>query len=166
MNGKSAKISGPRPPSLTFFSLLRCTTRRFIVWTDEEQREMEADYSGGQSSPWAVAPRGRNIETYISRECNTAVWERSNNFHPRATHRRANPEFKTKNIYILLWFSKSILGLFNVTLSIAKLCAKKLNEINVYKVGNDRGGSDHDLFQVICTAIAWNDWRKPRKPFG
>jgi hypothetical protein len=40
--------------------------RRFIVWTNEEQREMEADYSGGQSSPWAVAPRGkRNLCHYL-----------------------------------------------------------------------------------------------------
>jgi hypothetical protein len=59
MNGKSAKISGPRPLPSTFFSLLHSTIRRFIVWTIEEQREMETDYSGGQSSPWAVAPMGR-----------------------------------------------------------------------------------------------------------
>jgi hypothetical protein len=58
MNGKSAKISGPRPLPSTFFSLLHSSIRRFIVWTNE-QREMDADYSGGQSSPWAVAPRGR-----------------------------------------------------------------------------------------------------------
>jgi hypothetical protein len=42
----------------------------------------------------------------------------------------------------------------------------KLNDINVYKVGNDRGGSDHGLFQVIFPEIAWNGWRKPRKAFG
>jgi hypothetical protein len=59
MNGKSAKISGPRPLPSTFFSLLQCTNWRFIVWTNEEQGEMEADCSGGQNSPWAVAPRGR-----------------------------------------------------------------------------------------------------------
>jgi hypothetical protein len=59
MNGKSAKISGPRPLPSTFFSLLQSTIRRFIVWTNEEQREMQADYSEGQSSPWAVAQTGR-----------------------------------------------------------------------------------------------------------
>jgi hypothetical protein len=32
--------------------------------TNEEQREMEADYSGGQSSPFAVEPRGRNYYYY------------------------------------------------------------------------------------------------------
>jgi hypothetical protein len=56
MNGKSAKISGPRPLPSTLFSLLHSTTRRFIVWTIEE---VEGDYSGGQSSPWAVVPRGK-----------------------------------------------------------------------------------------------------------
>jgi hypothetical protein len=73
MNGKSAKISGPRPLPSTFFSLLHSTIRRFIVWTNEELREMEADYSGGQSSPWPVAPRGRkegrkveNLELFFS----------------------------------------------------------------------------------------------------
>jgi hypothetical protein len=27
---------------------------------------MEADYSGGQSSPWAVGPRGRNEMNYAA----------------------------------------------------------------------------------------------------
>jgi hypothetical protein len=74
---KSAKISGPRPLPSTFFSLLHSTTRRFIVWTNEE---VEADYSGGQSSPWAVVPRGRNLHTnpcivYCSEGINWR-WER------------------------------------------------------------------------------------------
>jgi hypothetical protein len=64
MNGKSATISGPWPLPSTFFSLLHSTIRRFTVWTNEEQREMEADYSGGQSSPWVVASRGRNCHMY------------------------------------------------------------------------------------------------------
>jgi hypothetical protein len=38
MNGKSAKISGPRPLPSTIFSLLHSTIRRFIVWTNEETR--------------------------------------------------------------------------------------------------------------------------------
>jgi hypothetical protein len=61
MNGKSTKISGPRPLPSTFFSLLHSAIRRFIVWTNEE---VEADYSGGQSSPWAVAPRGGKVGRY------------------------------------------------------------------------------------------------------
>jgi hypothetical protein len=40
---------------------------------------MEADYSGGQSSPWAVAPRGRkkystnNIQNHVEIDVLTAV---------------------------------------------------------------------------------------------
>jgi hypothetical protein len=65
MNKNSTKISGPRPLPYTFFSVLHSTIRRFIVWTNEEQRGMEADYSGGQSSPWAVASRRKNEVSII-----------------------------------------------------------------------------------------------------
>jgi hypothetical protein len=105
INSKSAKISGPRPLPSTFFSLLNSTIRRFIVWTYEEQREMEADYSGGQSSPWAVAPRGRKKGIRI--HYNSISWKLPDD-DPAGSKRVAN----IHNKQILMqqyWFISNLL---------------------------------------------------------
>jgi hypothetical protein len=85
MNGKSAKISGPRPLASAFLSLFHSTIRHFVVWTNEEQREMEADYSGDQSSTWAVAPRGRKIYILTCYATEDAV-QIVNSFYLQLTH--------------------------------------------------------------------------------
>jgi hypothetical protein len=56
MNGKSVKmwVTTSSIHILHISSLYHLMLHRLNKWT-----EMEAEYSGGQSSPWAVAPRGR-----------------------------------------------------------------------------------------------------------
>jgi hypothetical protein len=91
INGKSPKISWPRPLPSTFFSLLHSTTRLFIVWTNEECSSTWVSPSNFHSTKFS------NSHIYHLRLAHCALSDLNNN-RLRLT---PDPKNRWKDLHIL-----------------------------------------------------------------